>query len=165
LEGRVASSVAEPKAGAWWGDGPPPTERWPGVTIPIADEGGRYRFDSALADRVCAWFPKYCSHSKGEFAGKKFELLDYQRELILRPLFGWVTNAENGLRRFRKAYIEIPKKNGKTQLIAGLALYMLLGDNEQIVAGVTSRRRQFDSKVLSCGRTIRDEARVRTSTA
>lgn len=114
---------------SWWGAGAPPTERWPGVTIPIDDCGGKYRFDFALADRVCAFFPKYCSHSKGiEFAGKPFEPLDYQTQLILRPLFGWVR--ADGTRRFRKAFIEIPKKNGKTQLIAGLALYMLLADNE-----------------------------------
>lgn len=117
--------VAEP---GWWGAGQAPTERWPGVTIAIDDVGGRYRFDAARADRVCAFFPKYCSHSKGAFAGQPFEPLDYQTQLILRPIFGWV-DAE-GLRRFRKAFIEIPKKNGKTQLIAGLALYMLLGDNE-----------------------------------
>lgn len=113
---------------AWWGDGPAPTERWPGVTIPVDAKGGRYRFDAAKADRVCNFFPRFCSHSKGEFAGKAFAPLDYQTQLILRPIFGWV-DAE-GYRRFRKAYIEIPKKNGKTQLIAGLALYMLLGDNE-----------------------------------
>jgi phage terminase large subunit-like protein len=119
---------------AWWGGGPPPTERWPGVTIDIDDCGGTYRFDPVKADRVCKFFPTYCSHSKGSiqgkgsFAGKPFELLDYQRDLILRPLFGWVKT--DGTRRFRKAYIEIPKKNGKTQLIAGLALYMLLGDLE-----------------------------------
>lgn len=112
----------------WWGEGPPPTERWPGVTIPIDDGGGRYRFDQASADRVCAWFPRYCSHSKGERAHSRFDLLDYQAQLILRPLFGWVR--DDGTRRFRKAYIEIPKKNGKTQLIAGLALYMLLADGE-----------------------------------
>jgi phage terminase large subunit-like protein len=123
----VATSLADP-AVAWWGAGDPPTERWPGVTIPIDDKGGRYRFDAALADRVCDFFPRYCSHSKGEFAGKQFALLDYQTALILRPLFGWVR--QDGTRRFRKAYIEIPKKNGKTQLIGGLALYMLLGDSE-----------------------------------
>lgn len=89
---------------------------------------GKYRFDSVLADRVCQFFPRYCSHGKGPFAGKPFDPLDYQTQLILRPIFGWVTQA--GLRRFTKAYIEIPKKNGKTQLIAGLALYMLLCDNE-----------------------------------
>jgi len=125
-EGRV-SLVAEPMV-AWWGAGQPPTERWPGVTIPIDEMDGKYHFDAERADRVCAFFPKYCSHSKGEFAGRPFEPLDYQTQLILRPIFGWV-DAE-GFRRFRKAFIEIPKKNGKTQLIAGLALYMLLGDLE-----------------------------------
>lgn len=112
----------------WWGSGAPPTERWPGVTIAMDDCGGRYRFDEALADRVCSFFPRFCSHSKGEFAGQAFTPLDYQTQLILRPIFGWVDG--EGHRRFRKAFIEIPKKNGKTQLIAGLALYMLLGDSE-----------------------------------
>lgn len=123
------SLAVAPDVGAWWGSGPPPVERWPGVTIDIDDCDGKFRFDSDLADRVCSWFPRYCSHSKGEFSGQKFDLLDYQTALILRPLFGWVKTEDNQ-RRFRKAYIEVPKKNGKTQLIAGLALYMLLGDNE-----------------------------------
>ncbi len=117
------------EAQPWWGDGAAPIERWPGVTIPIDEKGGAYRFDPVLADRVCEFFPRFCSHSKGQFAGGKFELLDYQRALILRPLFGWV-RASDGLRRFQKSYIQIPKKNGKTQLVAGLALYMLLCDNE-----------------------------------
>lgn len=130
----MASSVAErpsrkkTRGGGWWGDGPPPTDTWPGVTIAVDACGGRYHFDAAQADRVCDWFPTYCSHSKGLFAGEAFALLDYQTQLILRPLFGWVRT--DGTRRFRKAYIEIPKKNGKTQLIAGLALYMLLADRE-----------------------------------
>lgn len=114
---------------AWWGSGAPPTERWPGVTINIDDCGGKYRFDEVKADRVTSFFPRFCSHSKGDSAGKAFELLDYQSALILRPLFGWV-HTESGLRRFRKAYIQIPKKNGKTQLVAGIALYMLLADGE-----------------------------------
>lgn len=116
------------EAVAWWGHGLAPTERWPGVTIPISDAGGRYRFSAEQADKVCAFFPRYCSHSKGAFAGQPFEPLDYQKQLILRPLFGWLR--ADGLRRFQKAFIEIPKKNGKTQLVAGLALYMLLCDNE-----------------------------------
>lgn len=122
-------AVADPPDVQWWGLGPPPTERWPGVTISVDDCAGRYRFDAAQADRVCAWFPRFCSHGKGAFAGQKFDLLDYQSQLILRPLFGWV-RAEDGLRRFRKAFIEIPKKQGKTQMVAGLGLYMLLADNE-----------------------------------
>lgn len=121
-------AVLEAPRVTWWGAGPPPTERWPGVTISIDDCGGRYRFDAEKADRVCQFFPRYCSHSKGAFAGQAFTPIDYQTQLILRPIFGWVD--DDDIRRFRKAYIEIPKKNGKTQLIAGLALYMLLGDNE-----------------------------------
>lgn len=121
--------MAVAEAVGWWGAGAPPTDRWPGVTIPVDECGGRYRFDQTQADRVCAFFPRFCSHSKGSFAGQPFQPLDYQSALILRPLFGWV-NATDGRRRFRKAYIQIPKKNGKTQLIAGLALYMLLADNE-----------------------------------
>ncbi len=120
-------SSAEAVTG-WWGAGAPPSARWPGVTISVDDMGGKYRFDPVLADRVCDFFPRFCSHSKGEFAGQAFTPLDYQTQLILRPIFGWV--GQDGFRRFRKAYIEIPKKNGKTQLIAGLALYMLLGDKE-----------------------------------
>jgi phage terminase large subunit-like protein len=121
------SSVAAPEC--WWGVGEPPHERWSGVTIAVDSCGGRYRFDPVLAGRACDFFPRFCSHSKGEVAGKRFDLLDYQAQLILRPLFGWV-DVETGLRRFTKSYIQIPKKNGKTQLIAGLALYMLLADNE-----------------------------------
>jgi phage terminase large subunit-like protein len=124
----VSLAVETPALTGWWGGGPPPHERWHGVTIAIDDCGGKYHFDTKKADRVCQFFPKYCSHSKGLFAGRAFEPLDYQIELILRPIFGWVD--ARGVRRFQKAYIELPKKNGKTQLIAGLALYMLLADNE-----------------------------------
>lgn len=125
-------AAAPETASAWWGDGPAPTERWPGVTIAIDDRGGKYRFDSDRAGRVCQFFPRYCSHHAAPFAGQPFVPLDYQVQLILRPIFGWVhANGEQaGRRRFQKAYIEIPKKNGKTQLIAGLGLYMLLADAE-----------------------------------
>jgi phage terminase large subunit-like protein len=125
----LLGSLAAVETRNWWGEGPPPTDRWPGVTVDIDDAGGKFRFEPEQAKRVCDWFPRFCSHSKGQFAGQKFQLLDYQVELILRPLFGWV-RASDGTRRFRKAFIEIPKKNGKTQLIAGLALYMLLADSE-----------------------------------
>ena len=120
---------------AWWGAGASPAERWPGVTIPIDSLGGKYEFKPELADRVCAFFPRFCSHSKGEFAGKAFEPLDYQTQLILRPIFGWV--GADGFRRFRKAFIEIPKKNGKTQLITIVLLDSFHGTKLQ--NGLTAR--------------------------
>jgi phage terminase large subunit-like protein len=95
----------------WWGDGPPPWERWPGASLRLDDAGGRYHFDAAAADQACDFFPTYLRHVKGDFAGQPFELLPWQRDLIVRPLFGW--KRADGTRRFRKAFLEVGKKNGK----------------------------------------------------
>lgn len=85
-------------------------------------------FDRAAADRVVRFFPQFLVHCKGEFQGKPFELLDWQIRDVIYPIFGW--KRPNGFRRFSKAYIEIPKKNGKSTLAAGIGLYMLCADNE-----------------------------------
>jgi len=75
----------------------------------IAIQRGCY-FDEAAAKRVLRFFEKYLKHSKGRWAGKPFKLLDWQRYDILAPLLGW--KRPDGTRRFRIAYIEIPKKMG-----------------------------------------------------
>lgn len=86
------------------------------------------RFDIELAEHAAGFFPRFLRHSKGEFAGKPFDLLPWQRDEVIMPLFGWVR--PDGSRRFRKAYVEIPKKNGKSTLASGLGLYLLAGDGE-----------------------------------
>jgi phage terminase large subunit-like protein len=85
-------------------------------------------FDEDAASRVRDFFSELLQHSKGSWAGKSFELLDWQYEDVVAPIFGW--KRPDGTRRFRRAYIEIPKKNGKSTLAAGLALYMLVADKE-----------------------------------
>lgn len=85
-------------------------------------------FDQAAADRVARFFPKFLRHSKGAFAGKPFELIDWQRHNVIEPIFGW--KRPNGFRRFTRTYIELPKKNGKSTLAAGIGLYMLCADGE-----------------------------------
>jgi len=85
-------------------------------------------FDEAAGRHVCDFFTNWLMLSKGQWAGKKFELLDWQRNELLMPLFGW-KNAD-GTRRFRVAYIEIPKKNGKSGLCSGVALYLACADSE-----------------------------------
>lgn len=87
-------------------------ERWPGVTIEIDDAGGKYYFDADEADRACDFFPTFLKHLAGEFAGEPFELLPWQSDLIIRPLFGW-KRSRDSLRRFRTLFLAIPKKNGK----------------------------------------------------
>ncbi|MEN7549306.1 terminase TerL endonuclease subunit [Rapidithrix thailandica] len=83
-------------------------------------------------DEDAAWhaidFFQFIRHWKGSFAGKPFELSPFQH-FIIWNLFGWVYE-DTDLRRFQTAYIEIPRKNGKTGLAAGIALYMLYADGE-----------------------------------
>jgi len=68
-------------------------------------------YDAAAAEKVVLFFRKYLRHSKGRWAGQAFELLDWQNKKFLQPVFGW--KRQDGSRRFRKAYVEVPKKNGK----------------------------------------------------
>ena len=80
-------------------------------------------------------------HTKGKWAGKRFWLLPWQ-EQIIRDIFGVVK--EDGKRQFRTAYIEIGKKNGKSELAAAVALYLLYADNEPSaeVYGAAADRQQ-----------------------
>ena len=73
-------------------------------------------------------FIQCLSHTKGTWAGKKFELLPWQEEII-RDLFGIIK--PNGYRQFNTAYIEIPKKMGKSELAAAIALLLCCGDGEE----------------------------------
>jgi phage terminase large subunit-like protein len=86
------------------------------------------RFDIAAAERVRTFFRKFLRHSKGQWAGQPFELLDWQWREIVAPLFGW--KRADGTRRYRRAYVEVPKKNGKSTLFSGLSLYLLAADGE-----------------------------------
>lgn len=80
------------------------------------------------AERVRNFFSRFIRHTTGQFAGKAFELLDWQWDGIIAPMFGW--RRPDGLRRFRRAYLSTPKKNGKSTLLAGLALYLMIADAE-----------------------------------
>lgn len=85
-------------------------------------------FDDEAADRVVDFFPQILVHTKGPLAGQPFELLPWERDFV-RYVFGW--HRQDGTRVVRKALLGVPKKNGKTTLGAGIALYMLTADGEQ----------------------------------
>lgn len=85
-------------------------------------------FDEGAAERVRRFAVRCCRHTKGRWAGKPFDFLQWQWEDVIRPLFGW--RRADGTRRYRQAYIEIPKKNGKSTVCAVLALYFLCADGE-----------------------------------
>jgi len=84
-------------------------------------------FDKRAAKRAIAFFPLVLRHSKGRWARQAFFLEPWQ-QFILWNLFGW--KRADGRRRFRTAYIEVARKNGKSSLVAGIGLILLHADGE-----------------------------------
>jgi len=83
-------------------------------------------FDETRAQKAID-FIGCLTHTKGEWAGYRFGLLPWQTEFLV-PLFG--TLRPDGTRVYRTCYVEVPKKNGKSEMGAALALYMLCADGE-----------------------------------
>jgi phage terminase large subunit-like protein len=84
------------------------------------------RYDHRRAD-FAVNFISMLRHTTGEWHGKPFQLIPWQ-EQIIRDIFGIV--GEDGYRQFRMAYVEVGKKNGKSELAAAIALYLLYADGE-----------------------------------
>lgn len=86
------------------------------------------------ANRAVAFFPGLLVHVKGPYARHPFTLRDWQEHDIIRPLFGEVvfsTQWDRYVRRYRLAYIVLGRKNGKSELMSGLALLLMVGDDEE----------------------------------
>jgi phage terminase large subunit-like protein len=104
----------------------------------------KWKFDEVKANRVCR-FVEGLPHIKDDFHknaahGELLHLEPWQI-FILCSIFGWV-HKEKGFRRFTEAYIEVPRKNGKTTIAAGVALYCFAADGEfgaEIFAGAASK--------------------------
>lgn len=75
---------------------------------------------------VVKWVEQHTTHTNGEWIGQPFRLLPWQKRLIYQ-LF---EVDENALRRYRWCLLGVPKKNGKTELAAAIALYLLIADGE-----------------------------------
>lgn len=87
-----------------------------------------YIFDQARAERPIAFIERFCKHSKGEWAGQPLRLELFQKAFI-SALFGFV-DAKTGYRKYREALFYVARKNGKSVMLSGLALYMLIADQE-----------------------------------
>lgn len=112
----------------------------------IGDPAFPFRFDEALADRIVR-FMERLPHTKGKWAsaGESITLQDWQC-FIESNLFGWV-NVETGKRRFRVAYEEVPRKNGKSIRIAARGIYLFAADGEcgaEVYSGATSERQAYE---------------------
>ncbi len=102
-------------------------------------------FDGGRVDRVLKAFSALV-HTQGQWAGLPLKPDPWQIAYIIAPVFGWVVwDADAGgyVRIIRKLYVDVPRKNGKSTLLGGLAIYMLAADGEpgaQIVTAATSER-------------------------
>lgn len=115
------------------------------------EDSERYRamcppgIDFKRADMVRRWFSTCLIHIKGELGNKPFHLDDWQFRDIIAPLFGRLD--DDGLRITRTMFCLLPRKNGKSTICAGLALYMLFCDDEP------------GAEIYSCAST-RDQAKI-----
>lgn len=103
-----------------------PNQPTPDHTDRAAEAAGCY-YEPTAAQYAVDFFARFLRHSKGEWAGKPFELEPWQQNYV-RRLYGW--KRSDGTRRYREAYVELPKKNGKSTTASGQSLYHLVADGE-----------------------------------
>ena len=103
----------------------------------------KYYFDEKAADSAVRYIEGNIRHVKGELAGKLLKLEEWQKNEIIRPLFGW-KKRQDGTRKFSSAYVEVPKKSGKSFLAASMAAIFLDIDKEggSEIVGVAWGRKQ-----------------------
>lgn len=90
-------------------------------------EGG-YIFDVKRATKPIRFIEQFCRHSKGEWAGRPVTLELFQKAYI-SALFGFI-DPRTGYRRFTESFFMVARKNGKSTMLAGIALYLLVADRE-----------------------------------
>ena len=96
--------------------------------MPRGGEAFGVYWDEAAAQAATTFFATKLRHTEGEWAARPFVLQPWQRDQIIRPVFGW--KRADHTRLIRIVWLEVPRKNGKTELAAGISLIMLLGDGE-----------------------------------
>lgn len=93
----------------------------------FSSDQSQFYFDPVEASRVCR-FIELLTHTKGDLAGIHITLEPWQI-FVLSTVFGWRRRNDNG-RRYRRAYVEVPRGNGKSTLLSGVGLYCLVADRE-----------------------------------
>lgn len=110
----------------------------------------RFKFDQSAVDHAVT-FIQELEHTTGEHAGRKF-ILERWQYFIVANLFGFVN--DDGTRRYTRAYVEVPRKNGKSTFSSALMLYGLLADGES-AAQVYSAATKLDQAMMVFGESVR----------
>lgn len=122
-------------------------EGWADWIRSAADERAVFErcwFDMTAAQHAVQFFEKWLYHTMGPWAGKPFKLLDWQRDGVVMPLFGWKRDRERPtIRRYTKGDLFVAKKQGKSTLSAGLVnRFLLQGGPRAEVYGVAHTKDQ-----------------------
>lgn len=105
-----------------------------------------YIFDQKKAERPIEFIEKFCKHSKGEWAGQPLKLELFQKAFI-SALFGFA-DKKTGYRKYRETLLYVARKNGKSVLLSGIALYMLIADNEPGAEVYSVASKKDQSKII-----------------
>lgn len=106
----------------------------------------QYVFDEKKGTKPIEFIERFCKHSKGRWAGKPVKLELFQKAYI-QALFGFV-DKETGLRKYNESFFEVARKNGKSTMLAGIALYMLIADNEAGAEVYSASTKLAQSKII-----------------
>jgi phage terminase large subunit-like protein len=93
-----------------------------------SNESELYYFDAEAAQRPIEFITSFCTHVKGDLVGKPIIPLPWEQERVIKPFYG-TKRISDGLRRYRTLYVQVPRKNNKTTLVACLKLYNFFGFN------------------------------------
>lgn len=91
-------------------------------------KNGRYYFDEEKANKPIEFIERFCKHSKGEWAGKEVKLELFQKAYI-SALFGFI-DRNTGFRKYKESLFYVARKNGKSTMLSGIILYMMIADGE-----------------------------------
>lgn len=107
-----------------------------------------FYWDEQEAEKIVKWF--HClHHTKGELAGKPIDLTLWEKFFVCQ-IYGW-RNKETGKRRFKKSFIEVARKNAKSQIEAGISLYeisVVAKENGEISEAYTAGTKREQSSIV-----------------
>lgn len=138
LAGHILATIAPPaRADLMPLDTAPPSPSTPAPAVvarapapyapgPAPTPGAYY--SAHHAEAAVRFFASQCRFTDAEWAGRPFALEPWQANDIIRPAFGW--RRADGTRLYRRVIVWVPRKNGKTELMAGVSHLLLLGDAE-----------------------------------
>lgn len=104
-------------------------------------KSGRYIFDLEQAMRPIEFIERFCRQSKGEWAGKPIKLMTWQKA-ILQATFGFYEKKDPSKRRYNELLLIVGRKNGKSELASGLALFGLLDEAGSECYSLATKRDQ-----------------------